>query len=210
MVAYLIRGAHGSIVVNAIVPLGLASYTLPLCTNIIVTTLIVVRIYNLTRNTKSASKFRLRSVVYILLESGVLYALVQLVFVTLYAIQHPAQYILVPMAVQVYVRCILSLSPRALTRLETVRFAFGQGIASILVIVHAGFSVTPNTYPTTTPTDRDVLTSWSQLLPNRTQSTYLTSNGIPSIPGRGAGSAFLAYTTSPQHLAISELPVSDL
>lgn len=52
---------------------------------------------------KGATAPRSRQVVHIILESGVLYALVQLVFVVLYAIQHPALQIVVPMAVQIYV-----------------------------------------------------------------------------------------------------------
>ena len=50
-----------------------------------------------------------RSVTTIMIESGVLYFLVQLVFVTLYGMNHPAEQILIPMAVQVYVRAISNL-----------------------------------------------------------------------------------------------------
>ena len=108
VVAHLVRGANGSRVVNNILPLGIASFTLPLCTNVIATTLIITRIYLSTCSMKETNFPRLRRVSYILLESGVLYALAQLVFVTLYAIRHPALYIVVPMAVQIYVR-LLSL-----------------------------------------------------------------------------------------------------
>ena len=45
-----------------------------------------------------------RKVSAIMIESGVLYFLVQLVFVTLYGMNHPAEQVIIPMAVQVYVR----------------------------------------------------------------------------------------------------------
>jgi hypothetical protein len=48
-----------------------------------------------------------RAAIDIVVESGVLYLAVQLVFVTLLAIRHPAQAIVGPMAVQIYVRELL-------------------------------------------------------------------------------------------------------
>lgn len=81
-------------------PVGLASFVLPLCVNVIATTLIIARICYLDSTAWGGGKH----VVHVMLQSGVLYTLVQLVFVALYATQVPALQIVVPMAVQIYVR----------------------------------------------------------------------------------------------------------
>ena len=93
----------------SLVPLGLAAFSLPLGTNVIVTTLIAVRIWYLSprkaRNVGSA-QFPTRTgqaAIDIVVESGMLYLAVQLVFVTLFAIRHPAQGIVGVIAVQIYV-----------------------------------------------------------------------------------------------------------
>lgn len=100
---------------SAIVPLGLAGYTLPLCTNFILTTLIVGRIWyfacrvrtyaistsgDLGRSRTSLS----REVINVLIESGALYFAAQLVFVVLFGLGHPAQAIVAVMTTQIYVR----------------------------------------------------------------------------------------------------------
>ena len=52
----------------------------------------------------------------VIIESGALYFCVQLVFVTLYGMNIPAEQVIVPMAVQVYVRFFLSIMNRTLWR----------------------------------------------------------------------------------------------
>jgi hypothetical protein len=91
-------------------PLSLATFSLPLGTNVIVTTLIAARIWYLSprkaRNMSSA-QFPTRTgqaTIDIVVESGMLYLAVQLILVILFAIPHPAQGIVGVIAVQIYVR----------------------------------------------------------------------------------------------------------
>ncbi|KAI0922507.1 hypothetical protein AcW1_002873 [Taiwanofungus camphoratus] len=89
----------------AIVPLGTAGYALPLCTNVLVTALIVGRIWYASRSASAhiASGQRTsRHAMNILIESGALYLVTQLIFVVLFALKHPAQAIVAVMAVQIY------------------------------------------------------------------------------------------------------------
>jgi hypothetical protein len=92
------------------ISLSLTTFSLPLGTNVIVTTLIVARIWYLSprkaRNMSSA-QFPTRTgqaTIDIVVESGMLYLAVQLIFVILSAILHPAQNIVGAIAVQIYVR----------------------------------------------------------------------------------------------------------
>ncbi|KAI9570567.1 hypothetical protein HD554DRAFT_353118 [Boletus coccyginus] len=90
----------------SLVPLGLAGYTLPLCTNVAVTSLIVYRIWDTSR-TIPDSPFKIgqgaaHRAMTLIIESGALYLLFQLVFVVLFAIPNPAEAILAVMAVQIY------------------------------------------------------------------------------------------------------------
>ena len=92
--------------------LGLAAFSLPLGTNLIVTTLIAGRIWYLSprkpRNMRGVHwKFPTEmgsAAINIVIESGMLYLAVQIIFVTLVAIEHPAQSIAEVIAVQIYVR----------------------------------------------------------------------------------------------------------
>ena len=85
-------------------------FCLPLVTNVIVTTLIVGRIWYLSPRT--ACKMRIaqfpkgtsRAAIDIVIESGVLCLAVQLIFVILFTIGHPAQLVVGAIAVQIYVR----------------------------------------------------------------------------------------------------------
>ncbi len=94
----------------SLVPLGLAAFSLPLVTNVIVTTLITVRIWYLSpRKVRDMRSARFptrtgRAAIDIVVESGMLYLAVQLVFVILFSIRHPAQGIVGVIAVQIYVR----------------------------------------------------------------------------------------------------------
>ncbi|KAI0258217.1 hypothetical protein BC834DRAFT_831142 [Gloeopeniophorella convolvens] len=96
------------IVPSSLVPLGLAGWTLPLCTNVIVTGLIAIRIWYLSpasnRDLRGVhlSSGAGRAAFDIIIESGALYLVVQLIFVVLFAIHHPAQGILAVVAVQIY------------------------------------------------------------------------------------------------------------
>ena len=96
----------------SLVPLGLAAFSLPLGTNVIVTTLIAVRIWYLSpRRVRNMGSARFptgtgRAAIDIVVESGMLYLAVQLVFVVLFAIAHPAQGIVGVIAVQIYVRIL--------------------------------------------------------------------------------------------------------
>ena len=101
----------------ALVPLGIASYVLPLGTNVMATGLIVYKLWSMMRNNAalsggSAPVFSrgydaVRSAVGIVVESGALYLVTQLIFVVLYSIQHPAIAIQTVIAVQIYVSVCL-------------------------------------------------------------------------------------------------------
>ena len=95
---------------TSLIPLGIASFVLPLVTNVIVTTLIVIRIWYLSprkaRDMHSAwfPTGTSWAVIDIVVESGMLYLAVQLAWVILFATRHPAQGIAGVVAVQIYVR----------------------------------------------------------------------------------------------------------
>jgi hypothetical protein len=90
----------------AIVPVGTAGFSLSLCLNFIVSALIVARIWHTSRQNRlhglSHSNNSVHRAVGIVVEAGLLFLAVQFVFVVLFAIAHPAQAILVPVATQVY------------------------------------------------------------------------------------------------------------
>ncbi|KAG1744163.1 uncharacterized protein EDB91DRAFT_1124822 [Suillus paluster] len=91
----------------SIVPLGLAGYIMPLATNVIVTTLIVYRIWFSSRIVRESpvhiGQSASRHAMMLIIESGALYLVTQFVFVVLFAISHPAEGIMAVIATQVYV-----------------------------------------------------------------------------------------------------------
>lgn len=123
------------------VPLGLAAFTLPLCTNVIVTSLIVYRIWYSSRPVPDAPVQIRHGVpqraMILIIESGALYLLFQFVFVVLFAISNPAEAILAVMAVQIYVRNTLTNSKPVS---ERVLF-LSQGIAPTLIIIRVGLGI---------------------------------------------------------------------
>ncbi|PIL23344.1 hypothetical protein GSI_14655 [Ganoderma sinense ZZ0214-1] len=87
-------------------PLTLAGYSLPLCTNLMATTLIIARIWWLSRGTvgegfRSARTIS-RSAIATIVESGALYLAVQLAYVVLLALEIPVDAIIAVMACQIY------------------------------------------------------------------------------------------------------------
>jgi hypothetical protein len=91
----------------ALVPLGLAGYILPLATNVMVTSLIVYRIWFSSRVVKESpvdiGQGASHRAMMLIIESGMLYLVTQLVFVVLFAMQHPAEGIMAVIAAQIYV-----------------------------------------------------------------------------------------------------------
>ena len=94
----------------AFIPLQTAGYVLPLCTNAIATAIIL---YGIRRTAPShdsptsiipQTQHLSRAIMVMVVESGALYLVVQLVLVVLTALDHPAQNIIGVMAVQIYVR----------------------------------------------------------------------------------------------------------
>ncbi|KAI1794447.1 hypothetical protein LXA43DRAFT_883966 [Ganoderma leucocontextum] len=88
-------------------PLTLAGYSLPLCTNMMATTLIIARIWWLSRGTAGEGAFRSaraisRSAMATIVESGALYLAVQLAYVVLLSLEHPVDAIVAVMACQIY------------------------------------------------------------------------------------------------------------
>lgn len=93
----------------SLVPLVTAGYSLPLATNVMVTVLIVLRIWHRSpggnphlRGIAPRSR-TVRHAIDSMVESGALYMVTQIIFVVLFAVQHPAQAIIAVVAVQIYV-----------------------------------------------------------------------------------------------------------
>lgn len=149
-VGHLVHGTHDATPSPSIVPLGLASFTLPFCTNGMVTLLIVGRIWFTSRTMKAYTMPSARSVMAIMIESGALYFAVQLVFVTLYGMNNPAEEVIIPMAVQVY------------------------GIASFLIVIQSGLGQTA-----VDENGEDVPgTNWGRLLRSGVYPANLASKGM--------------------------------
>ncbi|KAJ7227604.1 hypothetical protein B0H12DRAFT_1148906 [Mycena haematopus] len=89
-----------------IVPFGDASFAMSLILNFSSSSLIVGRLWWLARDHDipriSRSKGLLRQATGVIIESGLLFLATQFVFVILFAIAHPAQALVEPMAVQIY------------------------------------------------------------------------------------------------------------
>lgn len=106
IIGAFVNGTTGLAVASEIVPMGLASFILPLCTNVMVTSLIIGRIWYMTHE---AARYSLqpnsatRKAMNIIIESGALYFAVQLVFVVTYALQHPAVYAMILITPPIYV-----------------------------------------------------------------------------------------------------------
>ncbi|KAG2338099.1 hypothetical protein BDR05DRAFT_1062938 [Suillus weaverae] len=90
----------------AVVTLGLVGYILPLVTNVVVTSLIVYRIWISSRIVKESpvviGQGASHRAMMLIIESGALYLMTQFVFVVLFAIQHPSLGIVAVIATQVY------------------------------------------------------------------------------------------------------------
>lgn len=98
-----------------IVPLGTSGFALSLCVNFLVTTLIVGRIWYISRQSRRVlpdEDNALQNAMSIMIESGTPVLIAQFIFVVLFAISHPAQAVLVPAATQIYVRIASSLHCR--------------------------------------------------------------------------------------------------
>ena len=168
-VGHLVHGTHDATPSPAIVPLGLASFTLPFCTNGMVTLLIVGRIWFTSRTMKAYIMPNARSVIAIMIESGALYFAVQLVFVTLYGMNNPAEEVIIPMAVQVYVR--KTVRPM---HIHADRRYADQGIASFLIVIQSGLGQT-----VVDENGEDVPgTNWGRLLRSGVYPANLTSKGM--------------------------------
>ncbi|THH30880.1 hypothetical protein EUX98_g3323 [Antrodiella citrinella] len=111
----------------SVLPLGTASFSLPLATNFLITLLTVTRLYMLASKTRRASTTTkslhtssyVNKAAIIVIESGLLYLVAQLVFVILFAIGHPAQGIAAVVAVQIY-----GIAP------TLISFRVGMGVAT--------------------------------------------------------------------------------
>ncbi|GJE85486.1 hypothetical protein PsYK624_015650 [Phanerochaete sordida] len=152
VVGHLVHGGHGATPSPSIVPLGLASFALPFCTNVMCTLLIAARIWHLSRSAQARPAFSTRSAAAIFLESGMLYFLVQLVFLTLYGMDHPGEQVIIPMAVQVY------------------------GIASFLIVIQAGLGLSIETRGRARDGNPQG-TTWGHLLLSHANPAHLTSKG---------------------------------
>lgn len=122
-IAILASTPSAAIVPKSLVPLGTAAFAIPLCFNFIVTGLIIWRIWVLGRQSQAALRRAgaaimprsfARDAVAVVIESGMVYLVVQLVFTVLFAINHPAQILLSDVATQIYVSWIFQKKERYL------------------------------------------------------------------------------------------------
>lgn len=91
----------------ALVPVGTSSFAISLSLNFIVSALIVGRIWFLSRNEIIERDRGIKRAAAIVIESGLLFLWAQFVFTVLFAISHPAQAIIEPVATQIYVSVLL-------------------------------------------------------------------------------------------------------
>jgi hypothetical protein len=111
-IAILVSTPTAAIVPKSLVPLGTAAFAIPLGFNFIVTSLIIGRIWWKGRATRGSIRRTggivlpsgyLKAAMVVVIESGMVYLLVQFVLTVLFAINHPAQIMLADIATQVYV-----------------------------------------------------------------------------------------------------------
>ncbi|KAJ7101435.1 hypothetical protein B0H15DRAFT_756419, partial [Mycena belliarum] len=90
----------------ALVPVGTAGFSLSLCLNFIVSALIIGRIWHISRENRvqgvALTDSSIQRAMGIVVEAGLLFLAAQFVFVVLFAIAHPAQAAVEPVATQVY------------------------------------------------------------------------------------------------------------
>ncbi|KAJ7487016.1 hypothetical protein FB451DRAFT_1228574 [Mycena latifolia] len=90
----------------AIVPVGDAAFAMSLILNFVTSSLIVGRIWYMSRQSMMQgvphSKTSIQRAIEIVVESGLLFLAAQFVFVVLFAIAHPAQAVVEPIATQIY------------------------------------------------------------------------------------------------------------
>ncbi|RPD61380.1 hypothetical protein L227DRAFT_500506 [Lentinus tigrinus ALCF2SS1-6] len=142
---------------TALVPLGIAGYSLPLATNVIATTLIVSKLWWILRKAAQETLTgpfgagrTIKNAVTIVIESGLLYLVAQLVLVVLFSLGHPAQAIIVPTTVQIY------------------------GIAPTLIIIRVALGISSEHTVRQIPTT--VVSDWQVNVPRR-----------PSLPAMRSG-----------------------
>lgn len=166
-----------------IVPLGLADWILPLCTNVICTSLIVGRIWYMSRETTIyglSKRSYSRRAIDVMIESGALYFVVQLVFVVVYGLNHPSENIMVEIATQIYVSD-LSSSTVLLECMHDSRYL--KGISSTLIIIRVGLGL-----------------SWEQSF----KSIYISRLSLPA-PSASEGAEIVHYSKSGGAVFISEV-----
>ncbi|OJA15985.1 hypothetical protein AZE42_10718 [Rhizopogon vesiculosus] len=149
---------------TAIVPLTIAGYVLPLCTNVMATGLIAGRIWYISRiavmdeHGKRVTK-RVptggRSMM-LVIESGALYLVTQLIFVILVATRNPAEAVLSLAGTQIYVSSYINIMVRGGSQSEHIH----QAIASTLIIIRVGMGISSE--QTMSPTMDSHIEFWSQ------------------------------------------------
>ncbi|EKM58138.1 uncharacterized protein PHACADRAFT_139802 [Phanerochaete carnosa HHB-10118-sp] len=161
VVGHLVWGTTGATVSPAIVPLGLASFVLPLCTNVLATGLIVARVWWMGRGGRMyalSGGGATRKAMHVIIESGALYFLVQLVFVVVYGLNDPSADVMIAIAVQTY------------------------GIASTLIIIHVGLGLSSEQ---TTKTAAILSVSWTK----RSSIAFSGGGGASSTAQHSSGDA---------------------
>ncbi|EIN13037.1 hypothetical protein PUNSTDRAFT_131262 [Punctularia strigosozonata HHB-11173 SS5] len=111
-IGILVSTPSAAIVPKSLVPLGTSAFAIPLCFNFIVTGLIIGRIWWKGRSSHGnigraggvvmLPPTYLKAATVVVIESGLVYLVVQFVLTVLFAINHPAQIMLADIATQIY------------------------------------------------------------------------------------------------------------
>ncbi|KAH9899233.1 hypothetical protein C8Q73DRAFT_815593 [Cubamyces lactineus] len=154
----------------AVVPLTTAGYVLPLCTNVMATGLLVLKIWWMTRVPADVDHGLQRShnlanrATAVIIESGLLYLFTQLVLVVLISIKHPAEAVVGVMAVQIYLSDLFSTYTNG---------PISKGIAPTLIVIRGALGI--NTKSTAKEVSHLV---WAPN-PKARKSTFGTTSTIP-------------------------------
>lgn len=175
----------------AIQPLVFAAYILPLIANFMLTVLIAGRIWWLTRGTitylgkvstgKRGTAFKAAMII---IESGVLYFVVQLVYLTVFAVGNSSDQLMSLIAVQIY------------------------GIAPTLMIIQVGlgFSSSDSTNPTTTKTGMSFARGGGISGGTTRTTTSAPTSDMPSTARFGNSEPDIMIAGSRSHMDFTENP----
>jgi len=175
----------------AVQPLIFAAYILPLIVNFMLTVLIAGRIWWMTRGTNTytvTSLTRRKNVAFkaamIIIESGVLYFVVQLIYLTVFAVGNSSDQLMSLVAAQIY------------------------GIAPTLIIIQVGlgFSSDESTRPTTTTTGLSFVRGVGHSQGTTRTTTSAPTSDMPSTTRFGSSEPDIMIAGSQSNIEFIDNP----